>query len=404
MKEVRVSMNKRKLVYVPVGVVMLLCLGTVYSWSVFRTPLEQLFNIDATQSGLPYMFFLAFYALLMPITGGFIEKYGPKIIVLVGGLFVGLGWVIAGFTTNIYIFTLAYGILGGSGVGIVYGVPLSVVTKWFPEKKGFLVGIILLGFGLSPFITAPLALHLIEVYGVMNAFKILGLAFLIIVPLLGLFLEFPPKAEMTKTTVIKRGEILIELIKSKNFIGLCICFMFGTLVGLMMIGITSPVGREIINLSPERSAMFVSIFSIFNGIGRPLFGSLTDKYGPKKAAITSYTLIMIASILMIFATEGSIVIFVIAFSLYFMNLGGWLAIAPTSTAIYFGQTNYSQNYGYVFTFYGIGAVIGTLLSGEIRSIFGTYSYVFPIIVVVALLGIITSLIFFKDEKDTIIVE
>ncbi|TCT16285.1 putative MFS family arabinose efflux permease [Natranaerovirga pectinivora] len=397
-------MNKRKLVYVPVGVVMLLCLGTVYSWSVFRTPLEQLFNIDATQSGLPYMFFLAFYALLMPITGGFIEKYGPKIIVLVGGLFVGLGWVIAGFTTNIYIFTLAYGILGGSGVGIVYGVPLSVVTKWFPEKKGFLVGIILLGFGLSPFITAPLALHLIEVYGVMNAFKILGLAFLIIVPLLGLFLEFPPKAEMTKTTVIKRGEILIELIKSKNFIGLCICFMFGTLVGLMMIGITSPVGREIINLSPERSAMFVSIFSIFNGIGRPLFGSLTDKYGPKKAAITSYTLIMIASILMIFATEGSIVIFVIAFSLYFMNLGGWLAIAPTSTAIYFGQTNYSQNYGYVFTFYGIGAVIGTLLSGEIRSIFGTYSYVFPIIVVVALLGIITSLIFFKDEKDTIIVE
>ncbi|MFP4698442.1 MAG: OFA family MFS transporter [Eubacteriales bacterium] len=387
-------MHKNKLYYIPAGVIILLCLGTVYSWSVFRKPLEEYYNINATQSGLPYMIFLASYALFMLVAGGFIEKYGPRKIIIIGGLLVGSGWILSSFAPNIYVFTLTYGFIGGSGVGIAYGAPIAAVTKWFPEKKGAFVGTILLGFGLSPFITAPISRNLIESQGVMSTLTILGVVFIVIISLLGLLFEFPNTSN--DKIIINREKIFKKLFKDKKFYGIWSCFVLGTFVGLMMIGITSTVGEELIGLTASRGALFVSLFALFNGIGRPFFGWLTDYLSPKKAAIFSYCLIIIASVLMLFASKEFIFLYVIAFSLFWLNVGAWLAIAPTSTAIYFGQNNYSKYFGYVFTAYGVGAILGNLLSGEIKNIFGSYSYIFPIVIVVGIIGIILALLLLED--------
>ena len=137
------------------GIMIMMFLGTVYSYSVFRLELENKFQIGASESGLPYMFALAFYALFMFFTGKFIERIHPKKILIFGGLLVSLGWVLSSFASNIYVLTLTYGCVGGAGVGIAYGVPISVVAKWFPDRKGVAVGLVLVGFGLSPLITAP---------------------------------------------------------------------------------------------------------------------------------------------------------------------------------------------------------------------------------------------------------
>ncbi|MBZ4654199.1 MAG: sugar phosphate permease, partial [Peptococcaceae bacterium] len=168
MKKIKVfgmAAEKGRWLYIPLGIIIFMCLGTVYSWSVFRKPLENLFNIGATQSGLPYMLFLASYAILMLISGGFIDKYTPKTIIIVGGIVVGFGWILSGYAWNINVLSITYGIIAGGGVGIVYGVPIAVISKWFPDKKGLAVGLTLLGFGLSPFVTAPLAKWLIDFYG-----------------------------------------------------------------------------------------------------------------------------------------------------------------------------------------------------------------------------------------------
>lgn len=400
MNEKRLQQNsqfaKLKWLYVIMGIIIMMCLGTVYSWSIFRTPIEELYQIGTTKSGLPYMFSLAFYALFMLFTGRFIEKFNPKVIMIIGGLLVGIGWILSSLAGNIYFLTLTYGVMIGAGVGIVYGVPMNVVAKWFPEKKGLIVGFVLVGFGLSPFITAPFARHLIESYGVMRTFQILGVIFGLAVPLLAIPFRYPTESEsesLGKPT--KKGQVIDNInasamIKTKAFKTLYINFTVGTMIGLMLVGMTSNIGIDLIKLSSTKVAFLVSLFAVFNGLGRPLFGWFADKVSHKMAMFLSFGLITIAAILMIFAGAGSTILYTISFSIFWFNLGGWLAIAPATTMTLFGTKFYSQNYGVVFTAYGVGAISGVLTSGLIKDMFHNYNSIFYFVIVLCMVGLFSA--------------
>jgi MFS transporter, OFA family, oxalate/formate antiporter len=156
--------------FLPLGITTLLCLGTVYSWSIFRKPLEASLStpavkIGATDTLLPFAVLLVVFAIVMPIAGRYIEHYGATKMTAVGGTIVGLGYFLSSFATSIPLLVLTYGVIAGAGVGIVYGVPISLAAKWFPDRKGLAVGLTVVGFGLSPLITAPLAKSLIESNG-----------------------------------------------------------------------------------------------------------------------------------------------------------------------------------------------------------------------------------------------
>ena len=394
------TQNKKKWMYIILGIFINICLGTVYSWSVFRKPIEETLQINATQSGLPYMFFLFFYAITMPVAGKYIDKYSPRWIAILGGTLVAAGWFLAGFTNNIYSLTLTYGIIAGVGVGIIYGVPISVAARWFPDKKGLVVGLTLLGFGLSPFITAPAANFLINYTGVLNTFKYLGFLFLIIITILSLPLKNPQLKKnkqnfADQNSIENKNTKNSSILSSSKFYSLWFCYLIGTFSGLMAIGVSSPVAEEIINLPEETAAYTLSLFAVFNGIGRPLYGWITDSISARFSAMISYLLIIIASLLILQAGEGSIILFIISFSLLWLNLGGWLAIAPAATGSIFGVKNYSRNYGLIFTAYGVGAILGTTASGRIRDIMGNYQYTFYPLIFLALAGIIVSWLYIK---------
>ncbi len=381
--------------YVLFGLLVLLCLGTVYSWSIFRKPLESLFNISATQSLLPFTILLVVFAIFMPITGFYINKLGMRLITVIGGIVMGLGYILSSFATNITSLTLTYGVIAGAGVGIVYGVPLTVTAKWFPDKKGLAVGLTVIGFGLSPFITAPLAKTLIGRYGVLFTFTILGSMFTAIIATIATTLKLPPKEWQPDgytppiTSALERAQET-AILKSRSFYSLWLCYTIGTFVGLAAIGISSPVAEEIIKLDATTAAFTVSLFAIFNGVGRPLFGWFTDKFQPKGAAIASYMLILMGSIIMISASEGQIISYIFAFSFFWLSLGGWLAIAPTATLTFFNPDNYAKNYGIVFTAYGVGALLGTLVAGQLRDLFGSYTLAFYPMAGLAIVGIIVA--------------
>ena len=121
--------------YVFLGLVIMMMLGTVYSWSVFRLPVEELYSVGAAQSGLPYMTALLFYSLFMFLTGRYFKGWSPRATILVGSLLVSAGWILSAFAPNIQVLIVTYGVISGAGVGIAYGAPLAVVTRWFPEKR-----------------------------------------------------------------------------------------------------------------------------------------------------------------------------------------------------------------------------------------------------------------------------
>ncbi|MBD2654515.1 OFA family MFS transporter [Synechocystis sp. FACHB-383] len=387
---------------VPLGMTVLLCLGTVYSWSIFRTPLENELGISATASLLPYTFVLVFYAIFMPITGFYIPRLGTRKITAVGGIIVGLGYILSSFATNVGTLIFTYGVITGIGIGIVYGVPMAVVARWFPDKKGLAMGLTIIGFGLSPLITAPLANHLISVYTVRPTLRLLGIVFTLVILTISLTMKFPPRGwqppqKITNTETILTPVYPQNLFKTRSFYGLWICYIIGALVGLSAIGISSPVGQEIININPNVAAGSVSLFALFNGVSRPLFGWLADKFKPHHIAILSYVLILIACILMINAQTGQVATYLIAFCLFWFCLGGWLAMAPTMTLRFFDPDQYAQNYGIIFTAYGMGALIGTLVTGRVRDLFGSYTYAFYPMGLLAIIGIIVACTLLKKE-------
>ena len=382
--------------YVLLGILIMLCLGTVYSWSIFRLHIEKLYGIGSTLSGLPYMTSLAFYALFMFISGRYIDRYSPKLVITFGAILISVGWIASSFAPNIYIFTLFYGVISGTGVGIAYGVPMSVAAKWFPKNKGLAVGLVLVGFGLSPLVTAPLARTLIVSIGAMKTFMVLGISFGILLPILSIPLTYPSEARQAKDKETKTilGNIqdmgTSQMINSDAFKPLYINFLIGSMIGLMMIGMTSSVGVGFSKLPSETVYTLLPIFAIFNGIGRPVFGWLTDRTSVQAAMKTSYIFIILAASLMIFSSGSSSTFFAVAFSIFWFNLGGWLAIAPGATISLFGTKHYSQNYGLVFTAYGVGAIVGVLASGALLDILKDYRIIFGLIIALCIFGIFYS--------------
>ena len=394
-KSRKTALSHKRWIYIVFGIMIMMFLGTVYSYSVFRLELENKFQIGASESGLPYMFALAFYALFMFFTGKFIERIHPKKILIFGGLLVSLGWVLSSFASNIYVLTLTYGCFGGAGVGIAYGVPISVVAKWFPDRKGVAVGLVLVGFGLSPLITAPMVKSLVDLFGVMRTFSILGFSFAIIMPILAMVFKYPTQSDVSRYEVGSKHVVesidlsLGEMIKTKSFKGVYINFVIGSMIGLMMIGMTTHVGVDYFHLETSSVAKLLSLFAIFNGLGRPTFGWISDRFTSKIAMLLSYTSIALASVALIIF-DNQLVLFVISFCIFWFNLGGWLAIAPTSTLKLFGMKHYSQNYGLVFTAYGLGAIAGISSSGALLDYHGNYQYIFLYMIALCLIGVILT--------------
>jgi len=388
---------------IPLGMVILLCLGSVYSWSIFRAPLEEELGLSATESLLPYTFVLLFYAVLMPLAGFAIPIVGTRITTAIGGLVVGLGYILSSFASQVGTLVFSYGVIGGMGIGIAYGAPIVVVSRWFPDRKGLAMGLTIVGFGLSPLITAPLAHQLIDSVTVRPTLRILGIAFSCIILALSMAMRLPPRnwqPRHQRQTIRPPAlsEYPVRLLTSQSFYGLWICYAIGALVGLSAIGISSPVGQEIIRIDPSLAALSVSLFALFNGLSRPLFGWLSDRFRPHYVAILSYVLILIACLLMASARAGQVGTYLLAFCLFWFCLGGWLAMAPTITIRFFEPEKYPQNYGIVFTAYGAGALIGTLVAGRTRDLFGSYTIVFYLMAILAMAGIVIAAFLLRRER------
>lgn len=392
------------------GLIINLWLGSIYAWSVFVKPLTDYYTnelgqaVTANDILMPFSVFLAVFAITMPFTGRIIDNYGPRNVTIIGGVLTGVGWLLGSFSSSVPMLYATFGVVGGIGVGIAYSVLVAVSARWFPDRRGLAVGLTVLGVGFSAFFTANIAGWLIGAYGVMNTFTIFGVVIIVLTILLALPLKFPPSGwvpEGWTPSALKPGEekpceyTQSMMLKSSSFYGLWTCYFIGCLAGLMAISIAQPVGTDV-GIEAGLATFLVGFFAIFNGGGRPVFGVLTDKLTPRNAALVSFFLIALASLLM---WQVPIVpVYILAFAVLWGCLGGWLAIAPTTTGRYFGTGDYPRCYGFVFLAFGAGAIAGPQLAGVIKTSTGSYIGVFPYVLVLAVVGSIIAFTLMKPPK------
>jgi MFS transporter, OFA family, oxalate/formate antiporter len=356
----------------------MLLLGSVYSYSLYRVEIEHQFNIHTTLSGLPYMMSLFTYAVSMFITGKYLRQFGLKWFILLGGGLLVSAWFLASLSTSLWMFTLSYGVIMGISVGILYGTALQFVQRYFKSHTSFWVGLMLFAFGLSSVILSPIVSIYLTHYSMASLFQIYAVLSLILVVLLWFIYPYEPKH--------------IEAISMEHppFMRLLFIFMLATMIGLTMIGLTHLIGTQEYRYPPLQVALSISLFASFNAISRPLFGYGMDRYGFKKMAHLSIVLIAFASVINVLNQGQSFLLFVLAYGIYWFNLGAWLAIMPSYIKKKHGATLYAPLYGKVFLGYGISAIIGTLSASFLLETFGNSTGIYLLILIT--LTILTFLI------------
>jgi MFS transporter, OFA family, oxalate/formate antiporter len=384
---------------IALGIVVNACLGTVYSWSVFRTPLELVLGMSAGQSGVPYSVFLGAFAFSMPVGGFLILRLGSRLTLLFGGILVGTGWIAAGLADSYLLLTLFYGVVGGAGVGLAYGVPLSVSASWFPHRRGLAMGLTLGGFGVSPFVTAPLAEMLISTRGVQPAMVWLGVGFLVIIG--ALWWLFETASGEGRGAAETSGDVpTFRMLRTGRFYALWSTYAIGTLAGLTAIGMTASYAQEGLGLSSAAAAIAVSAFGICNGVGRPLFGFLHDRQKTYVAILIAFALVTLGATIAFLADSDRVILFYFGFGILWLMLGGWLAIAPAATVRLFGPAYYTPNYGIMYTAYGVGALAGGFASSALYNLFGSYRPIFLVIVGLCALGSVVAVLFLKSGRGS----
>lgn len=382
------------------GVLLQLCLGSIYAWSAFTGKLtapDGPFKFSKTQTQVIFSCGLLTFALVMAlIAGNWQKKVGPKIVATTGGILLGIGYILGGLCGNSFWGILAgVGLLGGAGIGLAYVCPIATLVKWFPDKKGMITGIAVAGFGFGALLwiklTSGFKFGPVDLtpgwnglYGmgwsVNKVFIFYGFLFAILTFIGAQFLVNPPDnwqlpgssvAAYTVSKVTVPVEFTPqEMVKTIHYWVLFSAFLINATAGLMVIGVIQLFGKDALTaagIKPEQANIIAGtamglFFAIMNGIGRILWGSISDLTG-RIGAITIMSFLQGLMMIVFYFIGNKEIGLYIGAAIIGFNFGGNFALFPAATADFFGNKNVGINYPWVFLAYGIGGVLGPILGG-----------------------------------------
>jgi OFA family oxalate/formate antiporter-like MFS transporter len=393
-----------------------ICLGAIYAWSVFTPGLEDA-GWSKTKTQVVFATGLAAFAIVMVFAGRKLATWGPQRLALIGGLTLGVGYVLAGFAggTNFGLVWLGVGLVGGAGIGFAYVVPIAVGMRWFPDKKGMITGVAVAGFGFGALGWVKLGGswgNLIDNVGLGSTFMIYGVAFAVLVVVGSLWMKMPPEGWLPEgfeapQIVGEGGEDFSpkEMLRTPQFHLISLTFLVSAGAGLMAIGSMKqyPPGALIDNGFTADNADAIAgtamavFFSLANGIGRVAWGALGDKLGRKLSVVT-----MAASqglfLLLFTSMAGNEYTLYLFAALIGFNFGGNFALFPALTADEFGNKAVGKNYPWVFLSYGAGGIIFPILGGWLGDA-GRYGLAFALTGVLCIVGAAAAFLVFPPHRD-----
>jgi len=400
-------------IFVVSGFIINLCLGTIYAWSVFRPPLHQApYNLTPAESVIPFSIFLLLFGITFAFSGKMIGSVGPRRPALIGAALLGVGYLLSyGIAivpkAALWITIIAFGLVAGTGCGYAYNPPIAVVGRWFPDKRGLALGLTVMGFGMSALITAPAVSAMISWIGLANAFLILGIVFLTLLSFLGSLLRFPPAewkvpsapASMSgkRLSAMSRDFSTDEMVRTSTFYVAWFIFLIGAGAGLMVIGYAKLIATDITGLRGSLewlAVLAVSVLAVSNALGRPLFGAVCDRIGPKKTLLIMQG-IQLLCLVALFPYAQSVPILYLAIVLFATTFGAYLSVMPTLASYFFGARNLGPNYGLYLSAYGVGGVVCPMLMAAIvgaRPTYATYVQGFYATAGLIVVAILLSLI------------
>jgi OFA family oxalate/formate antiporter-like MFS transporter len=372
---------------------MQLALGAVYAWSVFLKPVIKLYQVTQPQANLTFTLALVALGVTAGFGGYFNNRFGPRAIATVGGILYGLGIILSAFAApNLIVLYLTYGILGGIGLGLGYIVALAMLIKWFPDRRGFITGLAVAGFGAGAAITGPIAANLlIPSFGVGNTFLFLGIAYLVIVVGAAQFFRMAPEGYAPAGWVPSarqqadrsvREYTLPEALRLPRWYLLWLILALNVTAGAALISVASPLAQTFTHVTAGVASIIVIVISIFNGAGRLFWGWLSDAIGRPFAFLSMFVIQIITFALI--PSISAFAILLIPAAIVGLCYGGGFGTMPAFAADFFGPKNAGTIYGAMLTAWSAGAIVGPILITSFGTT-GHPDYVTPLYIIAGIM-------------------
>ena len=390
------------------GVFMQVALGAVYAWSVFRIPLATQFGWSISEVTLTFTISIFVLGIAAFFGGLWLNRQGPRVVALTGGVLYGLGVFLASFSAHkLWWLYLSYGFIGGLGLGFGYIVPVAVLVKWFPDRRGLITGIAVGGFGAGALITAPVATALIRTIGVLSTFAYLGISYLILTVLAALFMQNPPdgwKPEGWTPTRFRTTQssvhdyTLAEALRTWQWYALWLLLFLNTIAGISIISQEAPIFEELVGVSAVVAASMVGIASIGNAVGRVFWAWVSDLITRRA---TFFVMFLLQVLLFWFLPNVAIVtLMTIVTFIVLMCYGGGFGTMPAFAADFFGSKNVGPIYGLMLTAWGCASLVGPLLIAYMRQMTGSYHGALHIIAVLMAISALLPMLVSQPQSGS----
>ncbi|HEY0307142.1 MAG TPA: OFA family MFS transporter [Acidobacteriaceae bacterium] len=382
------------------GFLMQMALGAVYAWSVFRAPLAKQFHWSIAEVTLTFTISIFVLGVSAFFGGLWLNRSGPRIVALTGGFLYGLGVFLASYSANkLWWLYLSYGLIGGIGLGFGYIVPVAVLVKWFPDRRGLITGIAVGGFGAGALVTAPVATHLIQTIGVLPTFAWLGIVYLIITMATGYFMQNPPDgwkptgwspSATQNSQRAAKDYTLAEALRTWQWWALWLLLFLNTSAGISLISQEAPLFQEIAKISVVVAGSMVGIASIGNAVGRIFWAWASDAITRRWTFVAMF-LLQVGLFWILPSLTSAAVVTIVSFVIL-MCYGGGFGTMPAFAADYFGSKNVGPIYGLMLTAWGSASAFGPLLIAHMRQSSGSYSTGLHVIAVIMIVSIVLPIL------------
>lgn len=371
------------------ALLMQLCLGATYSWSVYVMHLRDLVSISQLQAQVPFTLFYFIFPATMIFSGALLERFGPRFSTICGGILFGSGWIISSLGGDNFLYTIiGNGFIAGIGAGIAYIVPISTCMKWFPNNKGLVTGIAVAGFGGGAALVSSGAGFLLE-QGLtpFNLFGYFGLLFTLLILFAAIFMVNPPQFRYVASGITQKAA---SIFRDRRFLVLYFCMFTGLAAGF---AVNANIKELYQSATLVTGVSAVSFFALANAAGRVIWGGLFDRLGTVHTIIIN--LMVQAGILfltpVILISGAGLQLFAI---LTGFNYGGVLVIYAGSVAKIWGAQRVASIYGWLFSA-NIPGAVAPLVAGYYYD--KTGSFTVPLISLGVLITIAATTVYWHRQ-------
>ncbi len=338
-----------------------------YGWTLFVNPIQERHGWDKASIQVAFTLFVVMETWLVPVEGWFVDKYGPRIVTLFGGLLCGVAWVMNSYATSLTMLYVAAAV-GGIGAGAVYGTCVGNALKWFPDRRGLAAGLTAMGFGFGSAFTVVPIQAMIKGQGYEAAFFNFGIGQGIIVMLFALLLSAPKKGEVPEVARVsqsKREYSPKEMVRTPVFWVMYAMFVMMAAGGLMATAQLGPIAKDfkiadipvsLVGLTLPALSFALTIDRILNGITRPFFGWVSDQIGRENTMFIAFGIEGVGIYALSIWGQDP-VLFVILTGLVFFAWGEIYSLFPATCGDTFGSKYATTNAGLLYTAKGTAALI-----------------------------------------------